>query len=66
MATWLEDIQQTLANLGGVASLNQLYIELKRLRSSFVTRKWRTTVRGIILKHSSDSMSFRGPDDLFY
>jgi hypothetical protein len=66
MATWLEDIQQALANLGGVAPLDQLYRELKRLRGSSVTPKWRTTVRGIILKRSSDSTSFRGPHDLFY
>lgn len=66
MATWLDDIQQALAKLGGVASLEQLYGELKRLRRSSTTPKWRTTVRGIILKRSSNSTSFRGPDDLFY
>lgn len=65
MATWLEDIVTALANLGGVAHLDQLYLEVRRVRASEPSRTWQTTVRRIILDHSSDSKGFRGAN-LFY
>lgn len=65
METWLEDIKTALGNLGGIAHFDELYAEIRRVRGSDLTRSWKTIVRGIILKHSTDSDGYRGPD-LFY
>jgi len=65
MATWLEHIESALSNLGGVAPLDDIYRETKRLRASPMPSSYKTIVRRIILDHSSDSEGFRGPD-LFY
>ncbi len=65
MATWREHIETALANLGGVAPLEELYREIKRVRASTAPDSWKTIVRRIILDHSSDSDGYRGPD-LFY
>lgn len=65
MVTWREHIETGLANLGGVAPLEDLYKEIKRLRASTAPNSWKTIVRRIILDHSSDSDGYRGPD-LFY
>jgi len=62
MATWLEDIVQAFKNLGGKASLNQLYEEVKRIRTEPLPATYKACLRGIIEDNSSDSTRFRGKD----
>ena len=62
MATWVEDIVQAFKNLGGQASLNQLYEEVKRIRTEPLPATYKACLRGIIEDNSSDSTRFRGKD----
>ena len=51
-------------NLGGVASYDDIYAQIKILRDD-LTPRWKATVRQVIQSHSSDSRGFSGTD-LFY
>ena len=66
MATWLEEIINAFKALGGRASYDDLfdYIEKHTTKNLYAT--WRNTVRTEIIRHSSDSTSYTGGDDLFY
>jgi hypothetical protein len=63
--TWLEDIDTSLRNLGGIASLEELYEEVYQVRSGPLPTSWKAIVRGTIEAHSSDSKVFRGTDIFF-
>ncbi len=64
---WVDDIRAALMELGGQASLHEIYKKVKdiRVRSG---RSWtaaaEATIRRTIEDHSSDSENFRG-DDIF-
>ena len=64
---WVDDIKAALIELGGEATLQEIYKKVKdiRLRSG---RSWtaaaEATIRRTIEDHSSDSENFRG-DDIF-
>jgi hypothetical protein len=60
--SWLEDIAKSLENLGGIASLEELYEEVDRVRSGPLPASWQAIVRAVIEDHSSDSRRFRGKD----
>jgi hypothetical protein len=54
MATWVEDIVQALRNLGGQATLNQIYDEVKRIRTEPLPANYQASIRERIEAHSSD------------
>lgn len=62
MATWLADIVSAFQELGGIATLNQIYEEVGKTRRVDHTQ----TIRRIVYDHSSDSDGYKGGDDLFY
>ncbi|MEW6180948.1 MAG: hypothetical protein AB1522_13595 [Chloroflexota bacterium] len=62
MATWVEDIVQALKNLGGQATLNQIYDEVKRIRTEPLPANYQASIRERIEAHSSDSANFKGKD----
>lgn len=62
MATWVEDIRQALINLGGQATLAQIYEEVKRIRKAPLPATWKESIRERIESYSSDSLNFKGKD----
>lgn len=64
MATWVEDIVQALKNLGGQATLYQIYAEVERIRKEPLPDNYTANIRNCIETHSSDSSIFKG-NDLF-
>ncbi len=65
MATWIEDINQALKNLGGQANLNQIYDEVSRIRQGPLPKMWQHIIQDTIYQHSSDTQKFQG-NDLFH
>ena len=67
MSTWVEDIVTALTNLGGVAKLKHIYIEVDKIRPSpdLEPKSFQATVRGTIECHSSDSLKYNGKDLFF-
>jgi hypothetical protein len=67
MATskWVDDIVSALANLGGVASLADIYQEVRQVRPSPHPESLTAIVRGTIEDHSSDSARYKGKDLFF-
>jgi hypothetical protein len=64
--TWLEWIVEAMKDLGGEASLTDLYERLRLIRQEPFSKEWKATVRKTIESHSSDSENFtEGSDDLF-
>ncbi len=63
-SSWVEDIIQAFLNLGGEATLGQIYNEVSKIRKKPLQNKWLHTVQGTIYRHSSDSRNFQG-NDLF-
>lgn len=59
---WVDDIFQAIKNLGGQASLSQIYSEVKRIRNEPLTKSWQASIRERIEAHSSDSKNFKGKD----
>jgi hypothetical protein len=66
MPSWSEDIESALSNLGGLATLSDIYSEVKRIRSSPHPRSFEATIRGAIERNSSDSKAFSSGNDLFF
>lgn len=64
MATWVEDIIQALRNLGGQATLTQIYDEVRRIRQSPLPKRWQHIIQDTIYQRSSDTQKFQG-NDLF-
>jgi hypothetical protein len=64
METWVEDIVRALNNLGGQATLHQIYVEVERIRKAPLPKSWQANIRERIESHSSNSKYFRG-NDLF-
>lgn len=64
MSTWIEDIAQSLKNLGGQATLTQIYEEVKRIRQSPLPKMWQHIIQDTIYQNSSDTQKFQG-NDLF-
>lgn len=65
MATWDDDIVAALNNLGGVASYDNLYAEIERIRSD-LPPTWKSVVRRRIQDLSSDSAGYKQGADLFF
>jgi len=64
MSTWIENITLALNNLGGQATLTQIYDEVKRLRQGKLPKMWQHIIQDTIYQHSSDTQKFQG-NDLF-
>ena len=60
--TWLMDITQSLHNLGGRGSLDQIYHEVSVVRQEPLPKNWLHIVQDIIYKNSSDTQKFQGKD----
>lgn len=65
MGTWSEDIEVALTNLGGIATLSDIYDEVKKVREGPYPESFTATIRGTIENNSSDSAKFKG-NDLFF
>jgi hypothetical protein len=62
--TWLEDVMQSLKELGGTATLDQIGDLVAKKRAK--TPNFASTVRATIYNHSSDARGYRfGSPDLF-
>lgn len=66
MATWSEDIELALSNLGGIATLSDIYEEVRNLRPEPHPKSFEPTIRGAIERNSSDSRAFSSGKDLFF
>lgn len=66
MATWTDDIALALTNLGGIATLSDIYKEVKKIRPGPYPSKIDATIRGAIERSSSDSKAHSGKNDLFF
>ncbi len=66
MKTWVEDISESLVNLGGVAKLADIYSEVKRIRPLPHPKSIEATIRGAIERNSSDSDAHTGGRDIFF
>jgi hypothetical protein len=66
MTTWLEDLVNALENLGGVASLQDIYKEIENIRVGRLSEHWQANVRAIIEDFSSDSIRYKNKQDVFF
>lgn len=62
--TWIEDIVRAITNLGGQATLTQIYEEVKRIRQGPLPKMWQHIIQDTIYQHSSDTQKYQG-NDLF-
>lgn len=65
MASWEQDIVKALQNLGGVASYEDIYSEISKLRND-LPKTWKAVIRRRVQDLSSDSDGFKNGQDLFY
>jgi hypothetical protein len=64
---WADWICKAMRNLGGTATYDELYAELRRIRPPPFSADWKATVRQTVERHSSDSENYReGNENLFY
>ena len=67
MAKWKNDIIKALTQLGGIASLTDLYTKIKEIRpESSTIKRLEATVNKEIQMHSPDSTNIPKREDLFY
>ena len=66
MGTWTEDIVLAMSNLGGVATLSEIYKEVKNVRTGPIPVAFEATIRGAIERSSSDSLAHSGKNDIFF
>ena len=64
--TQLECIVQALRNLGGKGSLDEIYAEFESVSGTVLTSTRKAGIRKNIEDHSSDSLNYKGREDLFY
>lgn len=64
-APWKDDIITAFSNIGGIATYEQLYAEIKTLRPN-LPRSWKKIVQRQIQDLSSDSEGYRFKEDLFF
>ena len=64
--TQVEYIVQTMRNLGGTATYSQLYKEYEIVSGIVLTPGKKAGIRKSIEDRSSDSLNFKGKNDLFY
>lgn len=64
--TQLEALVQAITNLGGKATYSQIYEEYEEITGKVLTPGQKAGIRKNIEDHSSDSMNYKGKEDLFY
>lgn len=64
--TQVEYIVQALRNLGGKGSYSEIYSEYEQITGITLTSGRKAGIRKSIEDHSSDSMNYKGDEDLFY
>lgn len=62
----IDYIVRAINNLGGKAAYSDIYEEYERLTGSILSAGQKAGIRKNIEDHSSDSLNFKGRDDLFY
>lgn len=62
----MDYIVQALHNLGGEASYPEIYAEYERISGVQLTHGRKAGIRKSIEDHSSDSLNYKGREDLFY
>jgi len=65
VASWEQDIVKALQNLGGIASYEDIYSEILKLRKD-LPKTWKAVIRRRVQDLSSDSDGFKNGQDLFY
>jgi hypothetical protein len=65
MATWTDDIVDSLESLGGTATLDDIYQAVASRRPD-LPATWKDIIRREIQRQSSDSNGFEGSNDLFF
>lgn len=64
--TQLEMVIMALKNLGGKGVYSEIYAEYEKISNVRLTYGRKAGIRKTIEDHSSDSMNFKGKEDLFY
>ncbi len=64
--TWREKVYEALENLGGIASLKDIYEYIELNYKSSLSDSWKASVRAALERASSDSEAYEGKYDLFY
>ena len=62
----LDWIVRAFENLGGKADYASLYTEFERISDIVLTNGRKAGIRKLIEDHSSDSLNYKGKEDLFY
>lgn len=65
MASWLEDVEKALNELGGTGTYPQIYKKIRGIRKEPLPKTWEAIVRRTIETNSRQSANFAG-NDLFY
>jgi predicted HNH restriction endonuclease len=65
VAKWHEDIKDALGELGGVASLEDIYKQVRKIRSEPHPDTFDAIIRRELESRSSDSKSYLGKEDCF-
>ena len=63
---WLDEIIDVLEELGGKASLSDIYRKIEQRNIMNLHRTWTASVRRTIESYSSDCDAFYGKEDIFY
>lgn len=62
----LDAIIYSLQNLGGTGCYSDIYAEYERITCISLTSGRKAGIRKVIEDHSSDSMNYKGKEDIFY
>ena len=66
MAIWRDDVKAALSRLGGQGSLEEIYAEVQRARSTNLPPSWQAIIRRELEYNSSDSDSYQHRFDIFF
>ena len=64
--TYKETIMKALGILGGHAYLSDIYTTFLNIYEGDLPKSWKANIRAIIEDNSSDSIRYKGSEDLFY
>ena len=64
--TYKETIMKALGILGGHAYLSDIYTTFLNIYEGDLPKSWKANIRAIIEDNSSDSIRYKGTEDLFY
>lgn len=64
--TYKETIMKAIGILGGHAYLSDIYTTFLNIYEGDLPKSWKANIRAIIEDNSSDSIRYKGSEDLFY